>query len=89
MQQGDEAGIERIRRMERAFDQAADACACGRLGDEARESIRQLENYMKSGQWLRDYERDELGLWPRDLKRGVLSQDALYDLLTRIGEEGE
>ena len=28
-----------------------------------------------------DYEADERGELPPDLKRGVLSQDALYDLL--------
>ena len=31
--------------------------------------------------WRKDYEADEAGTLPAGLKRGVLSQDALYDLL--------
>lgn len=41
-----------------------------------------LSDYLDSGLWLEDYQLDEEGLLPRDLKRGVLSQDGLYDLLT-------
>ena len=37
--------------------------------------------YYTSGEWREDYEADERGELPPDLKRGVLSQDALYDLL--------
>ena len=36
---------------------------------------------MASGQWKEDYEADEAGQLPSGLKRGVLSQDALYNLL--------
>ena len=43
-----------------------------------------LREYMDSGLWLSDYEADERGELPKDLKRGVLSQDGLYDLLTEI-----
>ena len=32
-------------------------------------------------EWREDYEADERGEIPRDLTRGVLSQDALFDLL--------
>ena len=31
---------------------------------------------------MRDYEADEAGKLPADLKRGVLSEDAVYDLLS-------
>lgn len=48
--------------------------------------LQTLTGYYESGQWLRDYELDEQGLLPRDLKRGVLSQDAVYHFLDRIGE---
>ena len=40
--------------------------------------------YYDSGQWLRDYETDEAGLLPKDLKRGVLSEDAVYNFLADI-----
>lgn len=49
---------------------------------EIDQKLRMLENYYTSGQWRDDYEADEQGLLPDDLKRGILSQDALYDLLT-------
>ena len=40
-----------------------------------------LDAYCTSGEWREDYEADERGELPPELKRGVLSQDALYDLL--------
>lgn len=45
--------------------------------------IQQLNAYYTSGQWLEDYTADENGELPPNLKRGVLSQDALYDLLEK------
>ena len=36
---------------------------------------------MESGQWQKDFEADEAGLLPPDLKRGILAEDALFDLL--------
>lgn len=67
--------VERIRYMEKCFDTVQE-------NPEANpELIKILSDYQESGQWRRDYELDEQGLLPRDLKRGVLSQDALYDFL--------
>ena len=43
-----------------------------------------LREYMDSGLWLSNYEADERGELPKDLKRGVLSEDGLYNLLTEI-----
>lgn len=43
-----------------------------------------LKEYMKSGQWQKDYEADEAGLVPAHLQRGVLSQDGLYNLLADV-----
>ena len=63
--------IERIRHMEALYDLAL------RTGEISGE----LVEYYESGQWLRDYEADERGELPRDLKRGVLSQDGLWNLL--------
>lgn len=36
---------------------------------------------MDSGQWKADFEADEAGEIPDEVKRGVLSEDGLYDLL--------
>ena len=50
------------------------------------EDIVALDEYMDSGQWLADYEADERGEIDKDLPRGVLSQDALYDTLQELQE---
>lgn len=49
---------------------------------EAKALMATLSDYLDSGLWLEDYRLDEEGLLPKELKRGVLSQDGLYDLLT-------
>jgi hypothetical protein len=46
--------------------------------------LQELVRYYESGQWLQDYELDEAGRLPRDLKRGVLSQDAVYNFLAGL-----
>ena len=71
--------IERVERYERLFDEA--------VASPDPEKLRLLEAYYTSGEWREDYEADERGELPPDLKRGVLSQDALYDLLEQT--EGE
>ena len=65
--------IKRVEKYERLFDEV------GTGADP--EKLSQLEEYYSSGQWLEDYEADERGELPPDMKRGVLSQDALYNLL--------
>ena len=63
--------IERITYMEALFDRAL----------ETKEIPRELLDYYTGGQWLQDYEAEERGELPPDLKRGVLSQDGLWDLM--------
>ena len=46
-----------------------------------------LAGYYESGLWLEDYERDERGELPAGLKRGVLSQDTLYNLLEDLAQQ--
>ncbi len=46
-----------------------------------------LRAYLDSGLWLSDFEADERGQLPGNLKRGVLSEDGLYDLLCDIDEQ--
>ena len=65
--------IQRIEYMESLYDMAL---ATGQVPRELRE-------YYENGQWLRDYEADERGELPVTLKRGVLSQDGLWDLLNK------
>ncbi len=49
-----------------------------------RGKIQALKDYYDSVQWLKDYECDERGELPADLKRGVLAEDTLYDLFSTL-----
>lgn len=79
--------IRRIRQMELYFDMVNQALNIdmhfAKSDTHIISMINILTDYMESGQWQKDYEADERGELPRDLKRGVLSQDGLYDLLER------
>jgi ATP-binding cassette subfamily B protein len=84
----DEA-VRRVSYMERLMDEVITA-----QKDESRtwpwfrmRQLRILEDYYENGLWRLDYEADEKGLLPRGLKRGVLSEDGLYNLLTDAWEE--
>ena len=72
--------------MEKGYDALRAAVQSGQIDSATRKTARMLEAYYTGGQWLADYERDERGEWPADLKRGVLSQDGLYDLLSLLEE---
>ena len=51
---------------------------------EFTEMIASLEDYVESGHWIADFECDERGELPKELKRGVLSEDGLYNLLCDV-----
>lgn len=77
--------IERIARMEALYDEVSAALDTQEgIPAEMRAKIGILQAYMEDGTWLADYELDEQGAVPRGMKRGVLSQDGLYDLLMRV-----
>jgi len=85
----EETRIERIQRMEELFDKVSHMA---KSVDDAineyepiKEDIKILEEYLSSGQWQEDYEADEKGQIPEKVKRGVLAQDGLYDLLEGWG----
>lgn len=44
--------------------------------------LARLEAYYTSSLWLSDYAADEAGCLPKDLPRGILSQDGIWTLLT-------
>ena len=81
--------IQRVRQMEQYFDMLQDVmCKNPEALQEdvtVKEMLQSLIEYYEGGQWLQDYELDEKGLFPKDLKRGVLAQDSMYDLLEQIG----
>lgn len=70
--------IERVEKYEKLFDEAT--------AQPDPEKLAALDAYYTSGEWREDYEADERGELPPYLKRGVLSQDALYDLLEGLSE---
>lgn len=78
----------RIRAMELLFDDLLTAVSQGiffpKNDPVQQEKLSVLLSYYNSSLWLSDYEADERGELPQDLKRGILSQDGFYDFLTRI-----
>lgn len=79
---------ERIERYERMLDRAERVVRQAEEAQAAFEDIRgdlvELERYYTGPEWKADYEADEAGLLPSDLKRGVLSQDGIDSLLERV-----
>ena len=47
-----------------------------------RQSLAVLASYYSSREWKEDFAADEAGLFPRSLKRGILSEDGLWNLLS-------
>ena len=78
--------IERIRHFEMLLDRVAPVL--GNLEealdafDGIQEDVRELSGYYESDEWREDFEADEAGRLPKDLKRGVLSEDGIYDVLS-------
>ncbi len=76
---------ERISHMEECLDDSRKAvCRLARALEEYHDiqgKIRELAGYYGSDDWKNDFADDEAGRLPPELKRGVLSEDAVYDLL--------
>ena len=77
--------IERITYYEGLLDRvsAANAALEQALAEyrDAQEAARELDAYYGGEEWKQDFADDEAGKLPRSLKRGVLSEDAAYDVL--------
>jgi CCR4-NOT transcriptional regulation complex NOT5 subunit len=80
-----ELAIERISEMEAILEEALERMDNAEAQPEAlleyQSEIKRLEEYYTSQDWKDDFELDEEGLLPSDLKRGVLSEDEIYDAL--------
>ncbi|MBQ2898461.1 MAG: DUF4298 domain-containing protein [Oscillospiraceae bacterium] len=79
--------VERIEHLEKIFDEVKTAFETDPdffENDAMQKKVSLLTQYMESGQWLRDFELDEKGKLPADLKRGILSEDGLYNLVCDI-----
>ncbi len=82
--------IKRISGMEQILDEASEVIAGLNIAldkyERLRPKLEKLAEYYHSPQWLLDLDDDRAGRLPQDLKRGVLSEDAIYDLLAENGE---
>lgn len=80
--------LERIQHMERCLDEATIAVkalkAAREQFDAAQPALQALSEYYGSDLWKQDYADDEAGRLPSTLKRGVLSQDAIWNLLEEV-----
>ncbi len=80
--------IQRIGRLEATCDRGTEALAqLVRAAGEYQQllpELQELEAYYLSPQWLEDRDADQAGQLPKDLKRGILAEDTIYDLLTDI-----
>lgn len=78
--------IERIQHFEMLLDRVAPVL--GNLEEALdafegiQEDVKELAAYYEDDDWREDFEADEAGKLPADLKRGVLSEDGIYDVLS-------
>ena len=73
-----EARMDRLQAAAAALEQAMDAW------EAAQPDLEPLSRYNASPLWREDFEADEAGELPEDLKRGVLSEDGLWNLLDQV-----
>jgi hypothetical protein len=80
--------IKRIQKMEMALDEVATAhkALVAALTEFAvkQDQLAEQSSYYGSQDYHHDLAMDENGQLPSDLKRGVLSQDTVYDLITDL-----
>ena len=78
--------IERIQHYETLLDRIAPVLENLEEALDAFEGIqddvKELSAYYEDDDWREDFEADEAGKLPADLKRGVLSEDGIYDVLS-------
>lgn len=82
--------IERIRemelRMERVAKTVEELMTALSHFKALNDDLEVLDQYYGSDEWKQDLAADEAGRLPRDLKRGVLSEDGLWNLLSEVRE---
>ncbi|MBR4888344.1 MAG: DUF4298 domain-containing protein [Clostridia bacterium] len=77
--------MERIQQMEEKLDTAAAAVQAleKALALYKKAPLQEVFDYYFSPQWREDFEANERGELPPNLKRGVLAEDTVYDLFTQ------
>ncbi len=86
----DSEQVGRIKRNEEAFNRVAASVSALKEAiksyDDVSEDIKSLTEYYDSSDWKKDSSDDDNNLIPNDLKRGVLSEDGIYNLLDEVKE---
>ena len=82
--------IERIEQMEARLDRVRAAVDALKAAHEALDAVKDdaaaLDAYYGSEAWRQDLADDEAGLLPAGLKRGVLSEDGVWNALEDFRE---
>ena len=80
--------IERIKWMEQRYNNALATIKDGAAVSlkAVKEEVAELSKYYGSELWKQDFAADEAGKLPPDLKRGVLSEDGIWNLLSDYRE---
>ena len=85
--------IERIQYMENLLNYVIEARKEQNINPQKsariQEAIRILAEYYASDDWKRDFADDEAGLLHKELKRGVLSEDGIWNVLSSEESEQE
>ena len=85
--------ISRINKMEEVFDELQ--LTFSKLNKDflsnkkMKKKLNRLISYYENGKWLKDYQLDEQNKLPKNLKRGILSQDGIYNFLCEVGNREE
>ena len=73
-------------KLEKAFEEGSGISELISEFEKIQPDIQKLEEYYTGKYWKNDLRLDEEGKLPQDLKRGVLAQDSIHDLLDRNKE---
>ncbi len=77
--------IDRIKQMEELLDEGNQVVAefykAYSNYVKYQEKMNVLFDYYVNGNYQEDFKADSEGLIPKDLKRGVLDEDSVYDLI--------
>lgn len=77
------------RRLNRALAAVKRLSSALNKWEAIQDDVVQLDKYYGSDLWRQDFADDEVGLLPEDLKRGVLSEDNIWNLLADCKELNE
>lgn len=78
-----DSGIAVMDKLEKAFEAGSGIDELIPEFEKIQPDIQKLEEYYTGKYWKNDLRLDEEGKLPTDLKRGVLAQDSIHDLLDK------